>query len=133
MNVAAGPNDPRTEHILKAAFYVHSALGPGLLEAAYEACLEHTLVRRGHRVVRQAAAPLTFDGLTLDTGYRMDLVVDAAVVVEVKAVERVLPVHAAQLLTYMKFSGLAVGLLLNFNVVRLVDGITRRILDPERR
>ena len=64
MNVTAGPNDPMTEHILKAAFYVHSALGPGLLEATYEACLEHTLVQRGHHVVRQAAAPLTFDGLT---------------------------------------------------------------------
>jgi GxxExxY protein len=121
--------DPRTEPVLNAAFFVHSALGPGLLEAVYEACLERVLLHRGHQVQRQVRAPLQFDGLTFDTGYRMDLVVDRAVVVEVKAVERVLPVHHAQLLTYLEFSGLTVGLLLNFNVLHLRDGITRRVLN----
>ena len=123
------PLDPRTDPILNAAFVVHTALGPGLLESAYEACLEHLLVKRGHHVQRQVAAPLRFQDLTLDTGYRMDLVVDRAVVVEIKAAERILPVHRAQLLTYLKLSGLTVGLLLNFNVVHLRDGITRLALD----
>ena len=95
----------------------------------YERCLERVLLKRGHHVQRQVAAPLAFDGLTFDTGYRMDLVVDRAVVVEVKAVERVLPVHHAQLLTYLKFPGLPVGLLLNFNALHVRDGITRRALD----
>jgi GxxExxY protein len=121
--------DPRTEPVLNAAFFVHTALGPGLLEAVYEACLERVLLKRGHHVQRQLAAPLEFDGLTFDNGYRMDLVVDRTVVVEVKAVERVLPVHHAQLLTYLELSGLTVGLLLNFNVLHLRHGITRRALD----
>lgn len=122
-------DDPRTRAILNAAFHVHSILGPGLLESAYEGCLEHVLVKRGHTVVRQVVAPLVFEDLVIDRGYRLDLLVDREVVIEVKAVDRVLPLHSAQLLTYLKLTGLQVGLLLNFNVLRLKDGIVRRILD----
>jgi GxxExxY protein len=107
---------------------VHRLLGPGLLESAYEECLCHELYLRGLSFERQAALPVSFKGLQLDCGYKIDLIVEREVVVELKAVERILPVHEAQLLTYLKLSGKHVGLLINFNVPLLTRGIIRRIL-----
>jgi GxxExxY protein len=114
-----------TSGILDAAFKVHSALGPGLLESAYEACLTHALRKRGFAVETQVALPVVFDGVELELGYRIDLLVGNEVLVELKAVEAVLPVHRAQLLSYLRLSGKPVGLLLNFHVERLKDGIIR--------
>jgi GxxExxY protein len=108
-----------------AALRVHKALGPGLLESVYEACLQHELSRRGMEAARQRSLPITYDGLTLETGLRLDLLVADRLIVEIKAVDALLPVHKAQLLTYLRLSGLRLGLLINFNVVRLKDGITR--------
>ena len=114
-----------TGEILHAAFEVHSTLGPGLLESAYEVCLAHELRKRGLRVETQRALPVVYDGIQVDLGYRIDLLVNDAVVVELKALETVLPVHKAQLLSYLRLSGKRVGLLINFHVERLRDGITR--------
>ena len=114
-----------TSGILQAAFEVHSALGPGLLESAYEACLTHALRKRGFRVETQVALPVIFDGVQLELGYRIDLLVDDEVLVELKAIETVLPVHRAQLLSYLRLTGKRVGLLLNFHVERLKDGVVR--------
>lgn len=117
-----------TDRVLAAAIEVHGSLGPGLLESVYEECLSHEFVLRGMAFERQVALPVSYKGILLDCGYRMDFVVEAAVVVELKCVERILPVHDAQLLTYLKLSGKRVGLLLNFNAPVLRDGIVRRIL-----
>ena len=117
-----------TDDILSAAIEVHRALGPGLLESTYRACLAQELECRGHMVVTEQALPLEYKGVKLACGYRMDVVVDNRVVVEVKAVESLCPIHEAQLLTYLKLSGLRVGLLINFNVVLLTDGIKRLVL-----
>ena len=114
--------------VLGAAIMVHSELGPGMLESAYEACLAHALEKRGHRVERQVEVPVLFQGMRVDAAYRMDLVVDRKVVVEIKAVEALLPVHEAQLLTYLRFSGHRFGLLLNFHTRLLKEGIRRMIL-----
>ena len=114
--------------IVDAAIKVHSALGPGLLESVYETCLAHELEKRGHQVKRQVLLPIHYDTLTLDAGLRMDMVVDGLVVLELRAVEHLLPVHHAQLLTYLKLSGLRLGFLLNFNVSLMKDGLTRKIL-----
>jgi len=111
--------------VIEAAMRVHSALGPGLLESAYEACLLHELRKRGLQAVSQETLPLHYDGLTIDAGYRIDLMVEDSVVVELKAVEKVLPIHEAQLLSYLKLSNKKVGLLINFNVVHLKTGIKR--------
>ena len=111
--------------ILDAAMKVHSALGCGLLESAYEACLAHELLKRGLNVERQVALPVRYDGVTVDAGYRIDLLVDKQVIVELKAVEKILNVHQAQLMSYLKLSGCKLGYLLNFNVVHLKDGIKR--------
>lgn len=116
-----------TKQIIGAAIEVHSVLGPGLLESAYEACLAHELVRRGLRVERQRPVPVVYKGVELDCGYRIDLLVEDAVVVELKAVEAWLPVHEAQVISYLKLSGHHVGLLINFNVVRLRDGLRRLV------
>ncbi|HYE23653.1 MAG TPA: GxxExxY protein [Clostridia bacterium] len=124
----SGEADPCTSAIIGAAIEVHRALGPGLLESAYEECLCHELHSRGVSFFRQVAVPLSYKGVKLDCGYGIDLVVANEVVVELKAVERILPVHEAQLLTYMRLMGLRKGLLLNFNVPVLRDGIKRRIL-----
>lgn len=118
-----------TEQIIGAAIEVHSALGPGLLESAYEACLAHELTQRGLRVERQRPVPVVYKGVELDCGYRIDLLVEDAVVVELKAVEAFLPVHEAQVISYLKLSGHHVGLLINFNVVRLRDGLRRLVHD----
>lgn len=121
-------DDPITRAVIGAAIEVHKALGPGLLESAYHACLVHVLRKQGHECGVEVSVPIAFDGLKLDCAYRMDLVVDAAVVVEVKSVEKTLPIHEAQLLTYLRLSGLKRGLILNFNVTVLKNGITRRVL-----
>jgi GxxExxY protein len=113
--------------IVEAALKVHSALGAGLLENAYEACLAHELQKGGLEVRRQVPFPVEYDGTKLDIGYRLDLLVGEAVVVEVKAVEKVLPVHSAQVLSYLKLGGFKLGYLLNFNVVHMRDGIKRVI------
>ncbi len=104
---------------------VHSALGCGLLESAYEACLAHELVKRGVAVERQVALPVIYDGFTIDAGYRVDILVEKIVMVELKAVERILNVHQAQIMSYLKLSGCKLGYLLNFNVTHLKDGIKR--------
>ncbi|HKA44277.1 MAG TPA: GxxExxY protein [Burkholderiales bacterium] len=111
--------------ILDSAMRVHTALGPGLLEGAYEACLEHELSKRKRSVRRQLPIPLRYDGVLIDVGYRIDLLVDSSIVVEVKAIEKLLPVHRAQLLSYLRFGGYKLGLLLNFNTVHMRDGIRR--------
>jgi GxxExxY protein len=121
--------DALTESIIGAAIEVHRELGPGLLEQSYEACLTFELLSRGLRVERQKALPLTYKNQTLDCGYRLDLVIEEVVVVEVKAIERFERVHFAQLLSYLKFAHCQVGLLLNFNVALLWrDGI-KRVVD----
>lgn len=111
--------------IVDAGLKVHRALGPGLLESAYEACLTHELARRGLNVRRQVPQPLEYEGLRLDAGYRLDLVVDDLVIVEVKAVEALSRLHEAQLITYLKLSGLRLGLLINFNVALFKEGVRR--------
>jgi GxxExxY protein len=121
-------NDPRTAPIIGAAIEVHRHLGPGLLESAYEECLCHELHLRGIDFRRQVDLPVEYKGLKLDCGYRLDLIVHEEVVIELKCVGRVLPVHEAQLLTYMMLTGKRVGLLINFNVPLLTRGITRRVL-----
>lgn len=120
--------DPRTGPIIGAAIEVHRQLGPGLLESTYEECLCHELHLRGMTFERQVELPVSYKGLHLDCGYKMDLVVEQQVVLELKCVEKLLPVHEAQLLTYLKLSGMRVGLLINFNVSLLTQGIIRRVL-----
>jgi GxxExxY protein len=117
-----------TEQIIGAAIEVHRALGPGLLESAYEECLCRELSLREIPFERQRPLPVEYKGTTLDCGYRLDLLVMGTVVVEIKAVECIEPIHEAQLLTYMKLGGWKLGLLINFNVPVLKDGIRRRIL-----
>jgi GxxExxY protein len=111
--------------IVDSAFRVHSSLGPGLLESVYEVCLVHELTKRSLKVERQVALPVLYDGIRLDGGLRMDLLVESCVVVELKAVEDLHPVHKAQVLTYLKLSGHRLGLLINFNVSLIKDGIRR--------
>jgi len=120
--------DPRTSRIIGAAIEVHRVLGPGLLESAYEECLCHELYLRGLSFERQVALPVSYKGLQLDCGYKIDVIVEREVVVELTAIEKILPVHEAQLLTYLKLSGKGVGLLINFNVPLLTRGIIRRVL-----
>lgn len=120
-----------TGSVVDAAYRVHLALGPGLLESAYTACLAHELASRGHRLEVQRAIPLVYRDLRIRVGYRADIVVDGEVVVEVKAVERILPVHRAQVLTYLKLTGCRVGLLVNFHTPRLKDGIKRIVNSME--
>ncbi len=117
-----------TERIIGAAIEVHRALGPGLLESAYEACLCHELSKQGIAFQRQAEMPVVYDGERIDCGYRLDLVVEGSVIEELKSVEELSPIHEAQLLTYLRLSGLKVGLLINFNVNLLKDGVKRRVM-----
>ena len=120
--------DPRTSGIIGAAIEVHRQLGPGLLESIYLECLCRELAIRGIRFIREVALPVIYKGLNLECGYRLDLLVNDEVVVELKSVEFVLPVHKAQLMTYLNLTGKKVGLLINFNVPVLTEGITRRVL-----
>jgi GxxExxY protein len=114
-----------TEAIIGAAVAVHRELGPGLLESAYEACLAYELIQRGFAVERQKELPLKYREVCVDCGYRIDLLVDGCVVLELKAIENTLPVHEVQVLTYLRLSGCKVGLLINFNVRTLTTGIRR--------
>ena len=114
-----------TERIIGAAIEVHRELGPGLLESTYEVCLLYELECSGLQVRRQVALPVVYKNIRLDQGYRIDMLVDDAVVVELKAVEYILPVHEAQVLSYLKLSGHRIGLLLNFNTALMKDGIRR--------
>jgi GxxExxY protein len=114
--------------IVRAATEVHSALGPGLLESAYRACLWHDLSKRGLRAETEVVLPVNYDGVTIDVGYRIDLLVEDAVIVELKTATKLLPIHHAQLLSYLRLSNRRLGLLINFNVYRLVDGVKRMVL-----
>jgi GxxExxY protein len=116
-----------TGSIVDAAMKVHSALGPGLLESVYEKCLKHELTKRGLRVESQIWLPVVCDGVEMEGGYKIDLLVEGQVVVELKVVEQILEIHKAQLLSYLKLSDKQVGLLINFNVVHLRDGIRRLV------
>jgi GxxExxY protein len=113
--------------IVTAAMKVHSALGPGLLESAYQACLLHELRKQGLTVASQVVLPVVYDGQTIDLGYRMDLLVEDLVIIELKCVEAVNPIHEAQLLSYLKLSGRNVGLLINFHVAHLRNGVKRMV------
>jgi GxxExxY protein len=116
-----------TEAIIGAAITVHKALGPGLLESAYEACTAYELAERGLKIERQKPLPLIYKQAHLDCGYRVDLLVEDKVIVEIKAVDQLLPIHQAQLLSYLKLSGCKLGLLINFNVQLLTNGVVRVI------
>ena len=124
----AKPKDPRTGAIIAAAIEVHRSLGLGLLESVYEECLCRELELRGIPFARQVAIPIEYKGVRSECGYRIDVLVQDEVVVEIKAVEAIHPIHQAQLLTYMKLSGKKVGLLINFCVPVLKDGVVRRVL-----
>ena len=116
-----------SEKIIGAAIQVHRTLGPGLLESTYEACLKYELEKRGLKVLSQVGLPVVYDGMKIDLGYKLDILVEDAVIIELKAVTTVTPLHEAQLLSYLKLSGKHLGLLINFNATLLKDGITRRI------
>jgi GxxExxY protein len=118
-----------TEDIIGAAMDVHKAIGPGLLESAYEECLCHELQLRNLRFQRQVSLPVKYKNVRLDCGYRIDILVAGAVIVELKAIERIEPIHKAQILTYLKLSECSVGLLINFNVPVLNSGIQRIVND----
>jgi len=120
--------DSLSEQIIGLAIEVHRALGPGLLESAYEACLCHELGKHDIPFKRQVPLPVTYKGVQLECGYRLDLTVSDEMVIELKAVDKILPVHQAQLLTYLRLSGFHTGLILNFNVPVLKDGIKRLVL-----
>lgn len=117
-----------TEKIIAAAMRVHSTLGPGLLESCYEACMVHELTERGLNTKRQLELPLSYHGKVIEVGFRIDILVEDAIVLELKAIDRLLPIHEAQLHTYLRLSGYRVGLLMNFNVLSLRDGIKRRVI-----
>jgi GxxExxY protein len=119
--------------IVESAMKVHTAFGPGLLESAYEECLCHELAKSRLRFRRQVPVPLPYDGIRLDCGFRLDLLVEESVIVEVKAVEKLLPLHESQVLTYLKVTGFALGILINFNVRHLRHGIVRRIITENLR
>ncbi|HWP70975.1 MAG TPA: GxxExxY protein [Gemmatimonadaceae bacterium] len=119
--------DTITSEIIRAAMVVHSALGPGLLESVYQACLTHLLRQNGLSVDTERPVPVLFNGLRFELGFRLDLLVEEQVVVEVKAIRRIQPVHSAQLLSYMKLSDKKVGLLLNFHVRHMRHGIQRLV------
>jgi len=111
--------------VITAAMRVHSKLGPGLLESTYTACLQHELKRAGLKSDAQVGLPVVYDGVKLDLGYRIDLLVEDLVIVELKSVDAIAPVHQAQIISYLKLSGRSLGLLINFNVAHLKDGIKR--------
>jgi GxxExxY protein len=120
--------DQLTERVIGLAIEVHRQLGPGLLESAYEACVCFELGGAGIRYCRQAALPVKYKDVLLECGYRMDIVIEDRLVVELKTVDRLLPIHDAQLLTYLRLSGIRTGLLLNFNTALLKEGIRRLVL-----
>jgi GxxExxY protein len=125
------PIPSRTEEVAKnvldAAFKVHTVIGPGLLESVYEACLIHELKMRGIEVEGQVSIPIIYEGMKIETGVRVDILVENSVIVEVEAVDNIIPVYKAQLLTYLKLSGIRLGLLINFNTIHLRYGISRLV------
>lgn len=125
MNPLPGKLDAIAKEVVDSAFKVHSTLGPGLLESIYETCLAYELRKRGLGSERQRPYPVVYDGQKLEEGLRIDIVVENAVAIELKAAERMLPVFEAQVLTYLKLSGLRLGFLINFNVPRIKEGIKR--------
>jgi GxxExxY protein len=116
--------------VVDSGLQVHKALGPGLLESVYEHCLAYELTKRGHRPRRQVTQPIIYDGCEIDAALRIDLVVGDAIIVEIKSIETILPIHRSQVLTYLKLSGLRLGFLVNFNVPLFKDGIQRMIFSP---
>ena len=116
-----------TGSVVDAAIKVHTQLGPGLLESAYQACLAYELRKRGLDVQTQVSLPVIYDEVRIDCGYRVDLIVEGSVLVEIKAVSNLLPIHEAQLLSYLKLGGFRAGLLINFHVPRLKEGIKRMV------
>ncbi|HYE01075.1 MAG TPA: GxxExxY protein [Alphaproteobacteria bacterium] len=118
-------DDDLTGRVIGLAIDIHKALGPGLLESAYHACLCHELERHGVPFQKERKLPVRYRELVLEQAYRIDLIVEGRLVVELKAVDRLLPIHEAQVLTYLRLSGIPVGLLINFNSVRLIDGVRR--------
>ncbi len=120
--------DPLTEQVIGCAIEVHRALGPGLLEAVYEECFCHELHENGLGFQRQIPVPVTYKAVNLETGFRADMVIEKELLIEIKAVERLLPVHQAQMLTYLKLSGIPKGRLLNFNTRVLTDCIRRFVM-----
>ena len=115
------------DSVIAAAMRVHSVVGPGLLESAYEACLRYELERKELQVRTQVMLPVRYDDLVLDAGYRIDMLVEGLVVIELKTVQAILPVHKGQLLSYLKLGGFKLGYLLNFHVAQMRDGITRMV------
>ncbi len=120
-------NDPLTQTVIGLAIEVHKRLGPGLLESAYEACLCYELSEKGISFDRQVDLPVSYKSIEIGAGYRLDIVAENKLIIELKTVERILPVHEAQLLTYLKLSGIQTGLILNFNSAVLRDGIRRLV------
>jgi GxxExxY protein len=118
-----------TAPVIDAAMKVHTRLGPGLLESAYKACLAHELRKRGHTVITELAIPVVYEGLKLDVGYRADLCVDGRILTELKTVKKIAPIHEAQIISNLKLSGYRIGLLINFHVRHLKDGISRFVND----
>ena len=113
--------------IIDASIKVHRALGPGLMESAYQACLKYELLKRGLRVETEVVQPVKYEGLIIDAGYRLDMVVEDSIIIESKAVEQLLPVHQAQLLTYLRLRDFRLGYLINWNVPLIKDGIHRMV------
>jgi GxxExxY protein len=118
-----------TERVIGACIEVHQNTGPGLLESAYQQCLCHELTLRGIPFQMEVALPVKYKGTLLDCGYRIDLLIDGKLILELKSIEKILPIHEAQLLTYLKLGGWTVGLIVNFNVKVLKDGISRKVLN----
>ena len=128
MNAALPPDGDLTYRIIGLAMRVHSRLGPGLLESVYHRCLCHELAKADIVFDQQVRLPIRYDGIEIQSAYTADMIVRDQVVLELKAVERVTPLHEAQLLTYLRLSGCRIGLLINFNTVSLTDGIRRRVI-----
>jgi GxxExxY protein len=120
--------DELSKKVIGCALEVHKKLGPGLLESTYERCLSFELISAGIRHSTQKELPIEYKGVKLDCGYRTDMIIENDIILEIKSVDRIMPIHEAQLLTYMKLSGIKIGLLMNFNVCRLKDGIKRFVL-----
>ena len=116
------------KHVVDAAFKLHTFFGPGLLESAYEACLAYELAKRGLTIETQVTVPLIYEEVRLDAGFRIDVLMNRCVLIEVKAVEKILPVFEAQVLTYLKLTGIRLGFLINFNTKLIKDGIKRVVL-----
>ena len=125
--------DPVVSAVIGAAIEVHRSLGPGLLEAAYQTCLAHELCERGLQVEAEVPVPLMFKGIRMDCGFRLDFLVDRGVIVEVKSVEQLAPIHTAQVLTYLRLTGARQALLFNFNGVTLIEGLKSFLGDREAR